>query len=307
MSLFKLKGEDATQLNPITVRSGKKTLERDIQKIFEDNLEGLLNVTFLAHEYSTSFGGRMDTLGIDSEGNPCIIEYKKGQNDSVINQGLSYLRWLLDHKDSFDKLCGEKNVTAQIQWGAPRVICVAESYNKFDADTADLLPINIELYRYKLYEDDLLVLDKENYQMVKISDKPKFTGGDVVKQEKLQEIYTLEEHLALADAKTQELFRALKEAILSIDQNIVEEPKKLYVAYKITRNFVDVVFKKNKLKLSINIKSGKLIDTLDIARNLETPVHVGHWGNGDYEVTLSNPDEIDYVMGLIRQSYELNQ
>jgi predicted transport protein len=307
MSLFKLKTNKVLRLNPIAVRAGKKTLERDIQKIFEDNLEELLNVTFLAHEYSTSFGGRMDTLGIDHEGNPCIIEYKKGQNDSVINQGLSYLRWLLDHKDSFEKICNEKKITTTIQWGSPRVICVAESYNKFDADTADLLPINIELYKYKMYEDDLLVLDKENYQKVKINGMTKFVSEDTGRQEKLQETYVIEDHLAQADTKTQELYKVLKEQILSLDQNIIEEPKKLYIAYKMTRNFVDIVVKKNKLKLLINIKTGELNDPKGLARNLETPVHIGHWGNGDYEVIFSSEDEIDYLMSLIRQSYELNQ
>ena len=307
MSLFKITDKSAKRLNPVTVRAGKKTLERDIQTIFEENLEELLNVTFLAHEYSTSFGGRMDTLGIDHEGNPCIIEYKKGQNDSVINQGLSYLRWLLDHKDSFEKICNEKNITTSIQWGSPRVICVAESYNKFDADTADLLPINIELYKYKMYEDNLLVLDKENYQKVKISGMTKLASDDENRPEKLQETYTLEGHLAQADSKTQELFKVLKEQILALDQNILEEPKKLYVAYKMTRNFVDIVFKKNKLKLFVNIKSGELDDPQNMARDLETPVHIGHWGNGDYEITLLSEDEIDYVMSLIRQSYELNQ
>ena len=95
----------------------------------------------------------MDTLGIDDDGNPCIIEYKKGQNENVINQGLSYLRWLLDHKDSFHVLCQEKGVEQEVQWDAPRVICVAESYSKFDTDTADLLPIKIELLRYQLFEN----------------------------------------------------------------------------------------------------------------------------------------------------------
>lgn len=307
MSLFKISGSKANRLNPLKTHNGKRALERDIQKIFEDNLDELLNVKFLAHEYSTSFGGRMDTLGIDFEGNPCIIEYKKGQNDSVINQGLSYLRWLLDHKDSFDKLCAEKSVATSIQWGAPRVICIAESYNKFDADTADLLPINIELYKYKLYEDDMLILDKETYQKVKISDKPKFTDGDMVKQEKLQETYTLEDHLAQSDEKTQETFKALKEAILSLDQNIIEDPKKLYVAYKMTRNFVDIVFKKNKLKLFVNIKSGELDDPQGVARDLETPVHIGHWGNGDYEIELTDSKDIEYLMTLIKQSYDVNQ
>jgi len=83
-------------------------LERNLQVIFEANLEEILNIIFLAHEYSTSFGGRIDTLGIDKNGSPCIIEYKKNQNENVINQGLSYLRWLLDHKADFEILCQNK-------------------------------------------------------------------------------------------------------------------------------------------------------------------------------------------------------
>ena len=306
MSLFKVSNNNASRLKPITNLNGKRILERDVQRIFEANLHELLGVHFLASEYSTSFGGRMDTLGIDDEGNPCIIEYKKGQNENVINQGLSYLRWLLDHKDSFEKLCSEKNVSTTIQWAAPRVICVAESYNKFDTDTADLLPINIELYRYKLYEDGLLTLDTESHQKVKLQDAPKFTD-DSDKPERLQETFTLDHHMAMSSEQTKELFEALKERILAIDKEIIEDPKKMYLAYKTTRNFVDIVFKKSKLKLYINMKTGTLDDPRGLARDLETPVHIGHWGNGDYEVEVSEHTDIDYVMDLIQQSYDINQ
>ena len=125
-------------------------LEKNLQSLFEQNLEELLNIYFLAHEYSTSFGGRIDTLGIDKNGSPCIIEYKKNQNDNVINQGLSYLRWLLDHKADFEILCQGKKFEIDIDWDSPRVICIAESYSKFDLDTADILPINVELLRYRV-------------------------------------------------------------------------------------------------------------------------------------------------------------
>lgn len=306
MSLFKISGNNASRLKPITNLNGKKILERDVQRIFEESLHELLGVHFLASEYSTSFGGRMDTLGIDDEGNPCIIEYKKGQNENVINQGLSYLRWLLDHKDSFEKLCGEKNVSTTIQWAAPRVICVAESYNKFDTDTVDLLPIKIELYRYKLYEEGLLTLDTESHQKVKLQDAPKFTA-DSEKSEKLQETFTLDHHLVMSSESTKALFEALKERILAIDKEIIEDPKKLYVAYKTTRNFVDIVVKKSKLKLYINMKTGTLEDPRGLAKDLETPVHIGHWGNGDYEVEVSEQTDLDYVMSLIQQSYDINQ
>ena len=306
MSLFKISGNNASRLKPITNLNGKKILERDVQRIFEESLHELLGVHFLASEYSTSFGGRMDTLGIDDEGNPCIIEYKKGQNENVINQGLSYLRWLLDHKDSFEKLCNDKNTFNKIYWASPRVICVAESYNKFDTDTADLLPIKIELYRYKLYEDGLLTLDTESHQKVKLQDAPKITTNSG-KPEKLQETFTLEYHLAMASEETKALFASLKERILAIDTEIIEDPKKMYVAYKTTRNFVDVVFKKSKLKLYINMKTGTLDDPRGLARDVESPVHIGHWGNGDYEVEVTNGTDLDYVMNLIQQSYDINQ
>ena len=306
MSLFKVSNNNASRLKPITNLNGKRILERDVQRIFEANLHELLGVHFLASEYSTSFGGRMDTLGIDDEGNPCIIEYKKGQNENVINQGLSYLRWLLDHKDSFEKLCSEKNTFNKIHWASPRVICVAESYNKFDTDTADLLPIKIELYRYKLYEDGLLTLDTESHQKVRLQDAPKFTD-DSDKPERLQETFTLDHHMAMSSESTKALFEALKERILAIDKEIIEDPKKLYVAYKTTRNFVDIVVKKSKLKLYINMKTGTLEDPRGLAKDLETPVHIGHWGNGDYEVEVSEQTDLDYVMSLIQQSYDINQ
>ncbi|MDD4211454.1 MAG: hypothetical protein PHC46_03575 [Clostridia bacterium] len=87
MAIFRI-----NKLSVVKLLSKSFDLEQDLQKIFENNLEEILNVVFLAHEYSTSFGGRIDTLGVDKNGSPCIIEYKKNQNDNVINQGLSYLR-----------------------------------------------------------------------------------------------------------------------------------------------------------------------------------------------------------------------
>lgn len=304
MSLFKISDNKASKIKPTFSKGGKKIVERDIQRIFEASLFEILGINFLASEYSTSFGSRMDTLGIDDEGNPCIIEYKKGQNENVINQGLSYLRWLLDHKDSFEKLCFEMGISKKINWSTPRVICVAESYNKFDTDTADLLPIKIELFRYKLYEGGLLSLDTENYQKVRISDLPKMKNEQA--NVKLQEIFTLEDHLSVATKQTKELFEELRERILAIDQDVIEEPKKLYIAFKTTRNFVDVVIKKNNLKLYINLKTGTIDDPRGITRDLETPVHVGHWGNGDYEVKVDQNTDLDYVMILIRQSYAIN-
>ncbi len=178
------------------VPSVKVGLEKDIQKIFEKNLEEILDIIFLASEYPTSFGGRMDTLGIDHNGSPVIIEYKRGQNENVINQGLSYLRWLLDHKADFEALVHRLEIKIEIDWASPRVICVAESYNKFDLDTADLLPMDIELLRYRMYENNILLVDPEVQRKVKISTSEIFEKIEKQKGEFKEKIqHTIEDHL----------------------------------------------------------------------------------------------------------------
>ena len=201
--------------------------EKDIQLLFQDNLNEILNIQFLASEYSTSFGGRIDTLGIDNNGSPVILEYKKNQNENVINQGLSYLRWLLDHKADFEVLLQKRRITIKIDWNSPRVICIAESYNKFDLDTAELLPFNIELLKYRIYERDLLLVEPETQQKMRIATPTSFTKKEKgAFHQKVK--YTIGDHLKNASPDVRRLFEALKERIMSIDESIIEEPKALY-------------------------------------------------------------------------------
>lgn len=304
MALFKINGSQVTK-----IIAKDLDLEKTLQVLFEQNLDTLLSIIFLAHEYTTSFGGRIDSLGIDKNGSPCIIEYKKNQNDNVINQGLSYLRWLLDHKADFEMLCQSQKVDVEIDWNSPRVICIAENYNKFDLDTADILPINIELLRYRIYNDNILFLEPENYQKVKISTsgiikktKTQKTNGDL-----LQKVYSINDHLSGISKETLDLFQGLRERILSLDQNIIEEAKAKYVAYKTSTNFVDVVVLKSGLKIFLNIKSGQLNDPQSFARDLTKPKAVGHWGNGDYEIKIESVTDLDTVFALIKQSYDFNK
>jgi len=299
MALFKIKNKKVYK-----ILSTKFDYEKNLQNLFEENLEELLNIVFLASEYSTSFGGRIDTLGIDKNGSPVIIEYKKSQNENIINQGLSYLRWLLDHKADFEVLCKKKSINIKIDWNSPRVICIAESFNKFDLDTVVLLPIKIELLRYKFYNGGILSLEHETYPEIKLSTK-------FFKSKKQKEIlprrYSIEDHLKKADKEIRQIFNILREKITSLDKNIVEEPKAKYVAYKLSTNFVDVVILANSLKIFLNLKSGQLNDSFGIARDLTKPKPIGHWGNGDYEIKLQSKENIDKVFELIKQSYNLNK
>jgi predicted transport protein len=301
MALFSINNGNVRKIPPIKIG-----LERNIQKIFEENLNEILNITFLATEYSTSFGGRIDSLGIDNNGAPVIIEYKKKQNNNVINQGLSYLRWLLDHKADFNVLVQKAKIDMDIDWDSPRVICVAESYNKFDLDTADLLPMKIELLKYRIYENGILLVESETQQKIRISTSKVFDQKETsILKERKQ--YTVGDHLKIANKNIKDIFAAMKEMIVALDEAIIEEPKAKYIAYKLTTNFVDVVVFKDFLKLFFNVPSGKLDDPHGIARDLAKPKKIGHWGNGDYEAKISNKDDIGNMMELIKQSYLYNK
>ena len=103
LKLFRLLGGKADE-----VSVGPVGLEKSLQTLIENNLETLLGIRFLATEHSTGkkHGGRIDTLGIDENGCPVIVEYKRTLNENVINQGLFYLDWLLDHKAEFELITG---------------------------------------------------------------------------------------------------------------------------------------------------------------------------------------------------------
>jgi len=304
MVLYKISDQKVSRLSVVNINK-----EKDIQKLFEQNLSIILDIDFLDTEYSTSFGGRIDTLGIDKNGSPVIIEYKKTQNENVINQGLSYLKWLLDHKADFEVLCKKKNITISIDWTTPRVICIAESYNKFDLDTVEILPLKIELLKYRLFEDNLLSVDFESQKPVKISTSKIFNNSKTKTEQKkeLQKEYSVDKHLTIYTNNIKQLYFKLKEVILQIDSNIVEEAKAKYIAYKLTTNIVDVVLQKNAIKIFLNIPSGKLMDPYSLARDLRKPKAIGHWGNGDYEIILKDQRQLNSVMELIHQSYDYNR
>ena len=118
-------------------QSGTVTLEKELQTVIENNMNIFFGVTFLASEYRTTDGGRMDSIGIDENHCPVIFEYKRSVKENVINQGLFYLNWLLDHKDSFKVLVIEKlglKAANNIDWSMPRVVCVAGDFTKYDEE-----------------------------------------------------------------------------------------------------------------------------------------------------------------------------
>lgn len=136
-------------------------LERNLQRLIEQNMPLFFGVTFLKSEYIIT-NGRMDSLGIDENNCPVIFEYKRSVNENVINQGLFYLDWLLDHKADFKFLVMEKlgfEKADAIDWSMPCVICIANDFTKFDEHAVNQMQRNIKLVRYKSYGNELVLFE----------------------------------------------------------------------------------------------------------------------------------------------------
>jgi len=289
-----------SKLKKIKAKSLPK--EQDLQTLIGQNLNEVLDIDFLASEYVTSFGGRIDTLGIDKSGSPVIIEFKRSSKDNVINQGLSYLRWLLDHKAEFELLVSKRlNNKIKIDWTQPRVICIAESYNKFDLDTVDILPIKIELLKYKIYENDTLLIEPESYAKVRVPTGEIIRQGKKKRVEALQKEYSLDRHLGKRSENIKKLFYALREEILALG-GVTEKVTKFYIVYKTTRNFAEIIVQSQNLLVNLDV------DIKELKRSklkLEDCSKIGHWATGDTRFRIYSLDQISDAMDLIKQSYEL--
>lgn len=162
IKLFRLTNGQATEL-----QGSASDLEKPMQTLIEANLMPLLSIQFLASEHFTgkTHGGRIDSLGLDENNCPVVLEYKRSVGENVINQGLFYLDWLMDHKAEFKLLVLDKlGATAAdaVDWSAPRVVCIAADFTKYDGHAVQQIGRNIELIRYRRFGDDLLLLESAN-------------------------------------------------------------------------------------------------------------------------------------------------
>ena len=138
--------------------------EKSLQQLLQHHLPTFLGVQFLATEYSTgkSHGGRIDTLGIDHEATPVIVEYKRKKSPNLINQGLFYLDWLQDHRADYQMLVYDRlgpHAPNVINWSTPRLICVAPSFSRYDLPAVRQYKCSIELVTYQWFGRDLLMLE----------------------------------------------------------------------------------------------------------------------------------------------------
>ena len=286
--------------------------EKDIQTLIENNLGVVFNCKFIESEFSTGseHAGRIDTLALSEDNNPVIIEYKKIASSELVNQSLYYLSWIKDHKGDFivavEKRLGKK---IEIDWDDIRVICIAPEYKKFDLHAVRMMGANIELWQYKYYNTNTLYLEeifKKSTALMspemdtKNKNPVMVQAGKKAAQTRQTGLYTINEHLDNCDEKINKLFRDLRDFILGIDETIEETPKKFYIAYKVSQNFVCMETKKSKILLFLKINPKEV----KIPENGRDVSNIGHYGTGDLEITINNSEEMEVSKKYIRSAFE---
>lgn len=296
--LFKILGNTVLELSRKTMQ-----LEKSLQTIMEKNLETFLGVRFLQSEYITgkTHGGRIDTLGLDENGCPVIVEYKRAVNENVINQGLFYLDWLLDHKGEFKLLVLEKlgkDQAAQIDWSAPRLICVAASFTKYDEYAVKQINRNIDLVKYCQFGEDLIALELIYSNS---TESNMITDTNVYQTVKKNTDKTVAEWLDDSEPEIMDLFELARAFLIALGDDVTEKQLKLYMAYRRIKNFASVIFQKKNLIIYLKLNPDTIILENGFSRDVRS---IGHWGTGDLELTIRTKEDLKKAEPLFVRSYE---
>lgn len=290
MPIFKINKTKASQ---ITLKDDGFGSEAELRDFFAENLEEILGVRFIEKEYPINYGGidyRVDTLGIDENNTPVIIEYKWKENEEIFSQGKCYFNWLVKNRPHFELLVDKKLGTkTKVNWERPRIILIAQSFSRYVLGAVQQEK-NIELKIYTYYEPDILQIENI-YSPAEIKTSKK--NGE--KQERGE--HNLEYHLNTTSPKMRRTANSLRLKILELP-DVKENFGKSGIFYRTTKSFARLEFRPTWIQLLIREPYYKS-DTKKIIKDVTS----NEWGyKGMIKIT---PDgDVDYIFNLVKESYE---
>ncbi len=308
IKLFSIRAGLASELSGSAAQ-----VERDLQTLFESNLETLLGIRLVASEFSTGpiHAGRIDTLGLDEDGSPVIIEYKRTSNENVINQCLFYLHWLMDHRGDFERLVcrtlGDKELQ-KIDWSNPRLLCIAGSFTRYDEHAVKQITRNVELLRYRRFGDHTLLVDVVHApKMARSLSTTSSIGLDIVEElassAEPYQSQRIDYRLANAQLETRGVYDATREYLVGLGDDVRMKELKCYVAFKRIKNFACVeVHPKARIVTAYLKVDPELVElepgfTRDVRR-------IGHFGTGELEVSMRSLGDLTRAEPLLQMAYE---
>ena len=307
MPLFEIAKENMSPVSQTNFDS-----EKHLQSLVEKNLETIFNCRLIATEFFTGaqHAGRIDTLALSEDNNPVIIEYKKIESSDLINQSLFYLSWIQDHRGDFEIAVQKKlGHGVEVDWSDVRVICIAPGYKKYDLHAVKVMGANIELWRYRIYTNQMLYFEevfKQTYPENSVSvetgkDPVMVAAGKKAAVTRATGSYTFEQHIEGKSEKIQALVHAIQEYILGLDTAIEQSPKKMYVAYKISQNIACMEVQTQLVRLFLKLKPSDIEDAPKIYRDV---TNIGHYGTGEAEFTIKSERDIEIAKPYIELAYQ---
>lgn len=284
------------------IKGESAALEKSLQNQIERNLFEFLGVRFLASEYFTgkTHGGRIDSLGIDENNCPVVIEYKKAITENVINQGLFYLSWLQDHKAEFELLVLRtlgQEVSNEISWDSPRLICIAGGFTKYDEHAVNLMNVNIDLISYKRFGEDLLI-----FEQVHVSTAENAVIFDTPRKRK-----TVSQKLNDANQELKDVFETLKDMMLDFGDDVQMNETKVYFGFRRLFNFAHVKVKPQANKILAYVRVNP--DDIPIEEGFTKDMRSRYEGGSGFsstplEITITTIKDLEKARPLIQTSYE---
>ena len=305
MPVFNLKMDGLGQVKEMPFK-----LEREIQNLVEKNLGMLLGLEFVKSEFTISGTVqqlRIDTLAFDLKNKAfVIIEYKQDKSFSVVDQGYAYLSVMLNNKADFileyNESCGKVLKKADVDWSQSRVIFISQAFTPYQKEAINFKDLPIALWEIKQFSNQTISFEEIRKLNATESIKTVSAGNSAVDSvSKVVVVYTENDRLKDIPEDILELYGQLRERILELG-NVEIKATKLYVAFTVNgSNFTEIAIQKKALKLWINLPKGGLEDPYKLARDV---ANIGHHGNGDYQLSISNADKLDYIITLIKQGYQ---
>ena len=283
-------------------------LEKDIQRLLENNLETVFGLQFLETEFPLK-DMRFDTVAYDKESAAfVIIEYKKVRNLSLVDQGYAYLHTVLDRKAElvllYNRVKDDRKLVLDFSWDMTKIYFVSPYFSKFQLAATGFSNMPFKLFEIRQYEGGLIeIIEQENRTETEF--KPAKHDEVMESVNKEIKVLTFCDYCKKTNPAEEvlELYYRLVDRISDITAFSIDY-KKVYIAFKVNHtNVFDCAFTKKKLKIWLNLKWNELgeipseLTVLDVSDK-------GHYGNGDYQFEISTDAEIEMLIPLIRKTYE---
>jgi len=278
------------------IKSQEFADEAALEKLCDDNLEEITGVRLVESQYSIP-NGRIDSLGIDEQNTPVVIEYKWGHDPGAIIQGLFYLQWVRENRKTFELLAKERFGQVKVNWSStPRLLIIAKNYSDKEVSAVNMVNASVELKSYSFYGNLLSMEDVTLPKSVRLWKSPKGTTVE-------EEPKSIESLVKRASPGLTDLFNNLRDNILALGDDVREKVGGWYCDYRKSSTFATLLpqTKKNRLLFYIKMGDRKINDP----EKWTYPIPPS-WGYGNLntQFDISEPSQVDYAMQLVKQAYD---